>query len=372
MQLQWRRPDETRPDLAASAVGRRDELDKLHRRLHAGGEAALLSIGATAAVRGQPGIGKTVLAAMYANQYGHEYGRGVLWLDVGPQARNADDAKTILRRAITYAYHSDIRVSWLDECIFEPEVIRMLLSGHGRLLIIIDDVWSEDVIETIKKAAPAGSALLLTTRDYRVAYALGERADAVQELDILSASDARKLLQVRAPGLDDDLADAVAEGLGYHAQALALAAAALNVHKAHRYEKTAAEMLKRVEAGHGFGGLPLEDKEDEVTKVEIALRFSFDYLGESSKEGDRRQACFRALGCFAQEADFDAEAAAALWDMDEGTAERLLLLFDNLALIQETKFGGRWQQHAILRSYALSILDGEERMIFPRALPITI
>jgi hypothetical protein len=55
--LAWSRPRETRPDLAAIAVGRATDLEELHRRLQAGGDVALVG------VRGIAGIGKTVLAA---------------------------------------------------------------------------------------------------------------------------------------------------------------------------------------------------------------------------------------------------------------------------------------------------------------------
>ncbi len=75
--LAWSRPQETRPDLAAAAVGRSAELEKLHRRLQSG-DVSLVG------VRGLAGVGKTVLAAMYATRCADRYSGGVIWLNVGP------------------------------------------------------------------------------------------------------------------------------------------------------------------------------------------------------------------------------------------------------------------------------------------------
>jgi tetratricopeptide (TPR) repeat protein len=356
--LAWGCPKETRPDLAAGAVGRVADLDELHRRLH-GGEAALVG------VRGLAGIGKTVLAAMYATHHATDYPGGVIWLDVGPRRRTREDATPLLQRLAAYAYNRDPRVAWLDQVVFAPDAVQMLLGNHGRLLLIFDDVWSQEIVAVLKAAAPPGSAVLLTTRDRRVAYAVGG-PDAIQELDLLTEADARVLLQKAASGLSDDLAGAVAHGLGFHAQALALAGAALYLRKPHRYERTAEELLSRVARGEGFGNLPDLDETDVETNVEIALKYSYDYLGEDPTQGALRQACFRGLGAFAQEATFDAAAAAAIWQMEPAAAEELLIFFDRLALVRESAQGGRWQQHAILRVYAFSLQTDAERLTFPQ------
>jgi len=356
--LAWSRPRETRPDLAAIAVGRATDLEELHRRLQAGGDVALVG------VRGIAGIGKTVLAAMYATRYADHFPGGVIWVNVGPQVRTRDDVTPLLQRLAAYAYNRDVHIAWLDEIVFAPDAVQMLLGNHGRLLLVFDDVWTAEVIQTLRAVAPPGSAVLVTTRDRRVAYALGG-PEAIQELDQLTPQDARALLQKRAPGLPDDLADRVAKGLGYHAQALSLAGAALYLRKPHHYAATAEEILQRVANGAGFGDLPYLDQADQPTDVEIALKYTYDYLGEDPQHGTQWQACFRALGAFAQEADFDTAAAAALWQMPTAQAEALLSLFDRLALVQEQAGGGRWQQHAILRAYALSLQDDRERLLLP-------
>ncbi|HAJ36757.1 MAG TPA: hypothetical protein DCL15_13815, partial [Chloroflexi bacterium] len=358
--LQWRRPQQTRPGLARSAVGRRAELDELHKRLRdaQGGGVALVG------VRGIAGVGKTWLAALYATTYANAYPGGVIWLDVGPRVRRQEEVAPLLQKLAAHAYAGDVRVAWLDEIVFAADAVQMLLSGHGPLLLIFDDVWSDEVAKALRAAAPPESAVLLTTRDRRVAYAFGHGPDAIQELDVLTKADARALLQRRAPGLPNELADVVAKGLGYHALALDLAGAALFERGATRHQRTADDLLQRVAAGRGFGDLPLEDRADAESNVEIILRYTYDYLGEDAVHGAARQAALRALGTFAQEASFDTAAVAALWQSTLDAAEERLLLFDQLALVQATD-DGRWRQHAILRAYAYSLQTSEERLALP-------
>jgi len=363
--LRWQRPQETRPDLAAGAVGRAAELDDLHRRLSRSGGAAIVSAGTSAAVRGQPGIGKTVLAALYAARHADDYPGGVIWLDVGPTLRTAESAAPLLQKLAAHAYAADARSQLLDNLVFAADTVQALLAGHGRLLLVLDNVWSEAVVDALKAAAPPGSALLLTTRDYDVAFALERSQQAIQPLDVLTAADARLLLQEKLPDLAPDLADALAQGLGRHAQALTLAAGALAARKAPRYAQTVAEILARVRGGRGFGDLPRMEKRERQTVVEIALKYSYDYLGEALPAGAAQQAWFRGLGAFALESTFEPAAAAALWQCAGATAEEFLLMLDGLALVQEVQPGagaaGRWQQHAILRAYALSLQETAER-----------
>ncbi|RMG72418.1 MAG: hypothetical protein D6711_12970, partial [Chloroflexi bacterium] len=366
--LRWKRPTEGRPRRAAAAVGREVELVELHQRLLAGQSAAVVSRGTSTALRGQPAIGKTTLAAMYVDRYGQDYPGGTLWLEVGPDRRDAASVEPILQRIAAYAYDADAQVQMmLENSMFAAERVKSLLSGHGAMLVVIDDVWDEAALKEIQDALPDDSFLILTTRDFQVAYALNNSADKIQHLDVLSPEDARMLLQRGAPGLDDLLADRVASGLGFHAQALVLAAGALHFRGVRRHEKTAKEILDRVAAGRGFGDLPRMDKAARMNAVEAALKYSYDYLGEE-EEGKKWQTQFRALGCFAQEADFDLEAAAFVWSIDVELAEEFMLLLNGLSLIEETSISNgenRWQQHAILRAYALSLQSAEERLLFP-------
>ena len=66
---QWRTPTVTGSQyLSGSIVGRHQELEEIHQRLQGGKNTAIVGTGTRVAVRGMPGIGKTVLAALYASR----------------------------------------------------------------------------------------------------------------------------------------------------------------------------------------------------------------------------------------------------------------------------------------------------------------
>jgi hypothetical protein len=71
-------------------------------------------------------------------------------------------------------------------------------------------------------------------------------------------------LQKKATGLPKKIAEKVARGLGYHPQALTLAAGTLAIRKDEGYKVTAKKLLKRAKKGKGFGYLPLLDEADKL------------------------------------------------------------------------------------------------------------
>jgi tetratricopeptide (TPR) repeat protein len=170
-------------------------------------------------------------------------------------------------------------------------------------------------------------------------------------------------LQKKATGLPKKIAEKVARGLGYHPQALTLAAGTLAIRKDEGYKVTAKKLLKRAKKGKGFGNLPFLDEADKITAVEVALKFSYDYLGEQGSNSRQFQQRFRALGIFAQEAEFSTVAAAAVWELTEKKAEKYMRLLHLLSLANKVvvddgmKKHIRWQQHAILRAYELSLQE---------------
>ena len=168
---------------------------------------------------------------------------------------------------------------------------------------------------------------------FSLLYQEADFADAETEIDdvVLTAPDVdheefdqQFKHEIDALARNLDLANRVAAGLGRHALALTLAAGALNRRGAERYAQTADELLHRMAAGRGFGDLPRMDKAERLTEVEIAIKYSYDELGQGA-DGAEQQAWFRALGAFAQEADWDIAAAAAMWMLEAATAREFLL-----------------------------------------------
>jgi hypothetical protein len=202
--LQWKKPQQFRDDLTERAVGRVAELIDLDQLLQRDGDAAVVGSGA---VRGLPGIGKSTLAALYAQEHTADFPGGVIWLQLGPSYTTAASVEVVISELAAFAYSGDVQayqalaqassptqaeqlLATLKNSVFKPEAVRLLLSDHGRLLFIVDDVWDVAVLDPVRRARPHDAALLVTTRDSRVAHRVGD----VLELDVLSQADALAMI----------------------------------------------------------------------------------------------------------------------------------------------------------------------------------
>ena len=368
--LEWVKPVETGKRFWEGAVGRKIELTELHQKLIAEQQCSILS------VHGLPAIGKSTVAALYARTYADQYPGGVIWLEYRPDVTTAEQAKIELRRAARYAYKANPEAIEILENKYavEPDVVQALLSGRGRLLIIVDDVWTEEVALTVRKAMPADAHVLLTTRDSDVAGAFVEhKAKAMVELDVLTEADARLLLKEIAADLPDEVVQKLVTGLDGHAQALTIAGYTL---QRNGYKGTDAihadcdDILRRVREGAGFGDLPeiKNDLRKRIQKFEAVLKYSYDRLEKAFEEGkENYQHPFRTLGTLAEGADFSADAFATICRVDDGAS--ILNELRQSGLVKMIPGGdgkpARWSQHAILRAYALGLQTRDERLDLP-------
>src|SRR5690606_12684245 len=105
-----------RPDLTDVAVGRLDELDELHRLLHGTGQSqnvAIVGKGRSGVVKGMPGVGKSTLAALYAQEYAianlddDVYPGGIFWLQLGPGYTTPESVLSPLSKLAALAYSDD-------------------------------------------------------------------------------------------------------------------------------------------------------------------------------------------------------------------------------------------------------------------------
>jgi hypothetical protein len=344
----WRRPPTLRAD--PGFVGRRKELDDVRALLMPGMRTAI-----TATVHGSSGIGKTFLVHQLAAELDAQFPGGVIFQSIGSQHRR-DDCTPILdawARNTGYPLGRDDHIS--------PDALRGWLAGNGALLIVLDDVWERAAIQPLLDAAPADASLLITTRKPRLAQ---EMCGAVYPLDILTPNDALALLRARMPRAteaDTALLEQLASALGRHAQALDIAGRQLHRWEKSRWQAKVAELAQRVREGEAFGELPFPGEETRVSEVEAALKWSYDELAP------RAQARFRLLGAFAPDASFRAEFAAMLWECSDDEAFGTLTDFAERGLVSRDEsptrlHPSRWQQHILLRAYALALLRraGEE------------
>ena len=191
-------------------VGRGTELAKMARKLRR------RNVAITHAPGGKCGIGKTQLAIAYAFKHMNKYD-GVWWL-VADKTRLKGSTGELARML-----NPDLpeNVAYTECC----GIIRECLSDGRRHLLILDNLECTDNLDDLRLTGP--SRLLVTTRLPSVS---AKRFRNLQLTD-LGRHDAIALLRKHCDKLNDDRQlDALAEHLGDHALALALAGSYLAQH----------------------------------------------------------------------------------------------------------------------------------------------
>ena len=186
----------TRPSLLDEAAG---------RVVAAGGQDSGAGL---VLLRGPGGVGKTVLARQVAGdaRVWAEFADGIIMLRAG-QAATADAVGRELQE----------RLGNRDRNLAD------VLAGH-RVLLIVDDVWDQELLRTLRVNLPATIAVLATTRGVSVRGAVAVRVGAVdrdQAIEILARGTPRNDELDRALGR-------LAETLFGWALLLTLAAAELH------------------------------------------------------------------------------------------------------------------------------------------------
>jgi hypothetical protein len=353
VQAGWLRPSAPRP--SKPMVGRKDEFNQVKNLLKPGQKAAI-----SATVQGTPGVGKTLLAEHLAVGLGSQFPGGVIFERLGVEFRDPILANPILKKWASYAFGGQQPDEGFEPI---PDEIRALMAGHGDLLIVLDDVWDLNAIKPLLDALPNETCLMVTTRNRRIAQ---EFHGETYSLDVLTPDDAMALLRTRLPNAkdgDEALLEKLNAALGNHAQALDIAAGSLSRLPRRRWSDAVEQMAQQVREGSGFGELQLPGDEEAESRVEAALSFSYDDLKP------KIQKRFRMLGAFASDGNFRLEAATGIWKLSIEEAEDQLSVFVELGLINrldEFNLEIRWQQHSLLRAYALALLRRENEELKSR------
>src|SRR5690606_23205159 len=236
-------------------------------------------------------------------------------------------------------------------------IIKSLLSGHGAMLVIADDIWHKSVIEPIQRAIPNESTLLITTRDSRIAVEIGRKI----ELDILSPPDASKIILRTLPEMPVNLQTKLAQAVGYHPLALDVAVSDLAARGKNEWEECINEINRLISEGESLNALPLVDESNRESLVEKVILYSYNAL-KHIPEGNEYQKRYRALGCFPREANFDTVAVRGIWrDDNDETTRSFLNVFVARSLLQR-KVTDRWQLHSVLRAFAIKQQSVDEKL----------
>jgi len=159
----------------------------------------------------------------------------------------------------------------------------------------------------------------------------------------------------RARPEHEPLLGRLVRALERHTLALTIAGGSLEQQAYERWPTTVTAIERQVREGLAFGELGQEGDQDERdVAVEASLRVAYGDLDEVGR------ARFRTLGAFAPAATFDGVIAAAAWGCED--TEDGWRTLDDLArrgLVTRIEEDGptRWQQHGVVRWYALALLD---------------
>jgi tetratricopeptide (TPR) repeat protein len=339
----WRRPEP--PSRLEPLVGRdadlgRSEIESILARLTpVAGQPGL----ATARF-GMPGVGKTLLVQHAAARLYAVYPGGVLFTTV-----EDGSTESILRAWARRAYDAGVLP---DDFEASAENVRVLLEGHGPILVVLDGVRTWGAAEALLEALPDEVRILLTTQDAGVARRLDPQA---QEIGTLTDVGALRLLRSVASGAaeqDAPLLGRLAQSLGNHPLALRIAGGSLDSLGRDEWPSVVERIGYEVREGRAFAdlGQPPDDEQDQ--RVAATLRVAYDALDPTTR------ARFRDLGAFAPAGTFSSEAIARVWGC---TRDEALVVLNNMSrrglVIRVADSGtSRWRQHSLVRWYALALL----------------
>jgi tetratricopeptide (TPR) repeat protein len=293
---------------------------------------------AICAVNGQGGIGKTTLAWHVIGEIRGKFPDGIIPIDMQGTGERPLSAKQAMATALT-VINPELKLPD-DESVLKA-LYHAQFIGKSRLLLL-DNVKNGEQI--LGLAPPSPNALLVTSRQ-RINLAGGKLID----LDLLLRPAAKELLQNAAGGrqFGDEELEQIAKACGDLPIALMAAGSQLAV----RRDLAVADYLAQLSDEKTRLNALAADGHDVLANLSLSLRML-------ERENPILAGQWRKLGIFP--ADFDAQAAAAVWGMAEKEAAEKLshLLSLNLLTYPEDK---RYRLHDLYRDLARRFWSDEEK-----------
>jgi len=319
----------------------KDKLAVTDRTYRAGRVTGLTSQQEVTAMQGVGGIGKTTLArAFCADCQVRRAFDEIFWVEVGPE--NGEASVPQLMASIGARFNDDLQ--HYQQLSMARTSLHRHLSGK-RTLIVLDDVWHENVVEHFEWAG-VDCRLLITTRNKSL-------VEDSQPVNKLTTDEGRKLLAnlLNQPDLPHTY-DALVTRLDGYTLALEIAGKWLK-----KYRQPLATYLQNLDKDEAklFDHLQMS-KTDKNANLARSLALTYDTLEEDD------QTRFRRLGAIAPASTFDEGLLCALWELQADEIMIPLHTLLDVGMLDDAPRTHdddtpRYTQHALLRAYARALLE---------------
>ncbi|PUB31931.1 DNA-binding SARP family transcriptional activator [Promicromonospora sp. AC04] len=321
----------------AGFVGRDEEQERLDA-LVPGSARTGTSDTAVVVISGQPGVGKTALTAWWARRTADRFADGQLWLDLrGSRPGAVMSADEALQHLLVSLGEQPSETPGTAE---ERAARYQTLTDGRRLLVVLDDAANSEQVRPLLPGSP-GSMVLVTSR-YRLDGLVAREAATGIGLDVLPATDARRLLMRRlgtAPSGDEaTLLDEIAGHCGRLPLALAIVAA----RAARRRQVDLGSVVTELRSGRP--GLDQFTVGEDTSNLRTVYSWSYESLSVPAAR------LFRLLGVHPT-SDLSIEAAASLAGLPIEHASRRVSELESAHLVAVLD-GGRIELHDLLHAYA--------------------
>ncbi|GAB1823760.1 hypothetical protein HerbRD11066_69240 [Herbidospora sp. RD11066] len=275
-------------------------------------------------LHGPGGFGKTSLArAISGDQRIREHFRGgTEWVRVGQPSVQTDGAELLRSFCASLSMRDGSPPKDLGQMMSVEHLTAYLvelLEKRDRVLVVVDDVWTEGQLEPFL-ALGEKVWLLVTAQKWKV---FPRRKDFVRvQVQVLAADAARTMLSGALPDLSPKILDELLEVTGRWPQLLGLVVRRLatEVGRGAVADKAAKKVIAQFDEA-GITAFDVEDSEKRETAIRATIEYSLAVLSEDARSR------FLELGIFAPNVDVPLETAAQLWRVTAGLspaeAERL-------------------------------------------------
>ena len=282
---------------------------------------------------GMGGLGKRALAAKLAGELSQHYQNAQFHMDLDGNSQSPLSVAQIMTNIIT-SYYPRATLPMKPQ---STELDMERLSGMCRsvlydkqVLFLMSNAADEKQVESLLQP---NCAMVITSHRKLVLPKV-----CAMKLNPLQPKDARDLLQKITNRVDDQQADAIARLCGYLPAALRWVASAISM----RDDIEVADFIRK-----------LGDENKKLELAQASLSLSYGLLKTET------QRLWLALAVFP--GTFDAQAAAAVWDMQPDQAQDALSDLYTFSLVEHNKATSRYRLHDLVRIFADERLSEDER-----------